>query len=302
MTAVSAPPLHVSVPLECAISNVFHHSSAIQSANNDLEITNLLDGIDLKSDEVNSTKEQPNININHFYTNDGLDGEPSSLSINNDISQTIQHPKDTSVEIMSSISNVYDNFNDFMDTPSVSLINLDSSGEPASETAHGNVIDNLTGSFVNSFASNSASLVTDQCSIDELLSVREEALMQEKKECSAAVPPKYQNILLPIKLDSNIPEKSSESSKNQLVQDLEFSDLLSKNNSIPNVFDKPETMVKSLLDEPEHVYENVYIGIDIPKTQETFASFDRTATSLDTENKHTYENVNLSNHSRSLFR
>ena len=258
--------------------------------------------------------------INHFYTHDslyddklqhkpyvGIEAEPStSLTIHNDISQKLLQKQQNDVlmnqhsyekklnqpNIQPSVSNVFNNLNDFLSAPSVSLVNLDSTNESRDthETRQTENIVDVTDSFLTSFV-NSNTDSTEKCSIDDLLTVKTEDLIEDKKEHNA-VPPKYQNILLPIKLDPCTPEKSTKSNNDLRHKDLEFPDLITGDDHVANVFNKPERTIKNILDEPEHVYENVYIGTDIPKTQEVYGALNKSR-KLDPEIEHTYENVNF---------
>lgn len=299
--------------------------------NSELGMMNVMvDPSGLRGNEMNLVKEQEYLagnmddlrksellvdnldSINHFYTHDSLlddklqhklsvnvgEAEPLALTIHNDMSQKLPQ-KQPNVMINSydkklnhpnmqpGVSNVFNNFNEYM---SVSLLNLDdenvASGMYNTRPSEGMV--SMTDSCMRSFINHEP---VEKCSIDDLLTTKVEDLMDDKKDHNAA-PPKYQNILLPIKLDTCNPEKSSETRTDGIDNDLEFPDLMTDANQAASVFDKSDKAVKSILDEPEHVYENVYIGTDIPKTQEVFNPLNKPR-KIDPEIEHTYENVNF---------
>ncbi|XP_058796038.1 uncharacterized protein LOC131666946 isoform X3 [Phymastichus coffea] len=324
--AASAPPMHSSLHMQCGISTVYHQPQTEPSANSDLGLVNILDGTGMRNEGMNLVRDQTSISsnidsirkpesmidnldsINHFYTYDNLhddkmqykhgfnlDVDQSPLTIHNDISQKLlqKQPNDNILSNQTSynkilnqpsmqagISSVY-NHADYMAATSSSFVNTGQSS---------NIID-VADSFMSSFAKSSSEPV-EKCSIDDLLSTREEDLMSNKKECNS-VPPKYQNILLPTKLDTCIPKKTSENNTVKLDPSLGFSDFLTQDNQSLNYFEKSDNSTNSLLSEPEHVYENVYIGTDIPKAQDVFRTVNEVKSINSEVAAHTYENINF---------
>lgn len=271
------------------------------TTNNDFEVSKILDGAELSGATVTVTNSTGN-GIK-FLVDDklqpaqclGMEGA-ESLAVYGDISQSFLQ-KSMNDNVMNnyenkinqpSVSSVFSTFNDYVGVPSANLVNLDNTNESRGslENRQNDQMIDVTGSFKqNTVKSNDH---VEKCTIDDLLTVTEEDLIDERKDHSV-VPPKYQNILLPIKLDPCTPEKPKEPTTLRLGPDLRFPDLMSESN-LSTVYNQPE-VVKSILDEPEHVYENVYIGTDIPKTQEIFPTGNKIK--IDPEIAHTYENVNF---------
>lgn len=325
--AVSVPPNYVGLPLHSGVTNVFQQP--VLSANSDYEITKIIDGTHVSTGAGNIVEQQEgpssdlgslrnteiltgNFNpINHFYTHEsliddklqqkqclGMEGAESSLAIHSDISQNFLQKSLNDNAINSydgkinqpSVSNVFSSYNDYIGAPGVNLVNLDSANESSRtlESRQNDKMIDVTDSFKQSTVKSNDHV--EKCTIDDLLTVGEEDLIDERKDHSV-VPPNYQNILLPIKLDPCTPEKPKEPTVLKLGPDLRFPDLITENN-VTNVSSQPEKIVKSILDEPEHVYENVYIGTDIPKTQEIYPTGNKIKIN-DPEIAHTYENVDF---------
>ncbi|OXU21599.1 hypothetical protein TSAR_014260 [Trichomalopsis sarcophagae] len=321
------------LPMQYGIPNVYHQPPmpAVNSELGMMNM--MVDPSGLKGNEMNLMKEQEYLaagnmdnlrksellvdnldSINHFYTHDSLlddklqhklnvnvgEAEPSALTIHNDISQKLPQKQPNDHVLINSyekklnqshmqlgVGNVFNNFNEYMSAPSVSLLSLDDENVASNmyNTIPCEGMVNMTDSCMSSFVKH------EKCSIDDLLTTEVQDMMDDKKDHNAA-PPKYQNILLPIKLDTC--NKSSETKTDGIEPDLEFPDLMTDTNQAVSAgFDKPDKVVKSILDEPEHVYENVYIGTDIPKTQQVFNNPLNKQRKVDPEIEHTYENVSF---------
>ncbi|XP_033219235.1 zinc finger FYVE domain-containing protein 16 isoform X2 [Belonocnema kinseyi] len=271
---------------------------------------------ELKLDNVDS--------VNHFYKHgnlsdskihpkqcvesQSLDAEPVSI-IHNDISQKLLQKKlndniNTKMHnsfdklnqssIKPSVGSVFSSLNEYINAPSASLVQESNSNDSENldlrrdesvlkiESTDCTVIKNIT---------------TDTGSISVIKNdIGTAASIVPKLSNAVSLPPKYQNILLPIKLESCI-EKPSNVAIAETVLVLPET---SKTNNKPVQTEKAEKEAKSIIDGPEHVYENVYIGTDIPKTRETYTAVkskkpkekpEIAEERLDSDLKHTYENV-----------
>lgn len=196
--------------------------------------------------------------------------------------------------IKPSVGSVFSSLNEYINAPSASLVQESSSNDSENldlrreesvlniESSDCTVIKNIT---------------TDTGSISVIKNdIGGAASIVPKLSNAVSLPPKYQNILLPIKLDSCI-EKPSNVAIAETVLVLPET---SKTNNKQVQSEKSEKEAKSIIDGPEHVYENVYIGTDIPKTRETYSTVkakkpkekpETTEEKLESEVKHTYENV-----------
>ena len=209
--------------------------------------------------------------------------------------------------IKPSVSNVFSSLNDYINAPSVSLVQEESSSDCETpdlrreesvlkiESTDCTVIKNIT---------------TDTGSISVIKNDIGTASSVSKLSNAVSLPPKYQNILLPIKLDSCVEKPSNVAIAEHKAPETAVLPETSKTMNIdrslkvqPEKSERQET--KSIIDGPEHVYENVYIGTDIPKTQEIYATVNKvkkpepkeakpeTKERVDSEVKHTYENVDF---------
>ena len=284
---------------------------------------------ELKLDNVDS--------VNHFYThgrlNDSkvqlkqcvesqsLEPEPVSI-IHNDISQKLLQKKlndncNTKIQnsydmklnqpsIKPSVSNVFSSLNEYINAPSASLLPEENSTEcePIDKKRRDEPVVKIESTSDCTVIKN---ITTDTGSISVIKNDIGTANTVPKLLNAVSLPPKYQNILLPIKLDSCVIEKPSnvtiaEYKAPEIVALPETSKATNIDRCLKAQSDKSERQeVKSIIDGPEHVYENVYIGTDIPKTQEIYAIVNKVMTSeqketeskVEAEVKHTYENVDF---------
>ncbi|XP_014218301.1 zinc finger FYVE domain-containing protein 9 isoform X2 [Copidosoma floridanum] len=309
----NAAPLQVGgLPLQYGMSNAFCQVP-MQGVNSDDGIAGILEGIDINSKEINLLEEQEclasNISnpvssdqnilidnldsINHFYTHNRLHNDELQQNLCIDVNEAASSSSLLNV-VKPSVGNIFNNFNEFVHDTNTNLVNfaIPSKTSTMEDSRQNEALIDVADPFVNNFPKASVEVVK-KCSIDDLLTVQTEDLLENKKG-NSSVPPSYQNILLPIKIDPYSTDKFKESQANKLEQDLDFPDLMTAGNKITSAFSNPEQMVKSILDEPEHVYENVYIGTDIPKAQEACSAVDE-ARKIGSVFKHTYENVNFPN-------
>ncbi|XP_051176882.1 zinc finger FYVE domain-containing protein 9 isoform X3 [Leptopilina boulardi] len=288
---------------------------------------------ELKQDNVDS--------INHFYThgrlNDSkiqpkqcvesqsLDPEPVSI-IHNDISQKLLQKKlndNSNSKVNSydnklnqshmkpSVSNVFSSLNEYINAPSGSLVTEENPND--SINVNFIVSDNKRKdeSVLKIESTKDCTVIknitTDTGSISVIKNDIGVASTGPKLSNAITLPPKYQNILLPIKLDTCIEKPSNvviaEHKIPENVNLPETSKSVNIERNFISQLDKTERQeAKSIIDEPENVYENVYIGTDIPKTQGTINKLKN----LDTketkqleqslkgeEEKHTYENIDF---------
>ncbi|XP_014235930.1 zinc finger FYVE domain-containing protein 9 isoform X2 [Trichogramma pretiosum] len=254
--------------------------------------------------------------INHFYTHDGSSGnkvhpkpwvhveenDPTNLIIHNDISEKLlqKRPNDDNLQhntydvklnqpnVNPGNSNNFHNY-DYLSTPNISSFDgLDAMNQsPGMQSNYlmrpNEGLSNTVDSHVSNFVQNSNT--TQKFSVDDLLTVKDEDILAEIRYNTE--PPKYQNILLPVKVGPSVIEKVNETKTDAEQKKLEFPELIMGENSTENV----DNSVRNILDEPEHVYENVYIGTDIPKTQENTTLL--VPQKKDTESQHIYENMNI---------
>lgn len=246
---------------------------------------------------------------------ESYDAEPSSLTIHNDIARRpLQKQQNDNISIKlknsydkklnqptakPSVSNVFSSLNEYINASGARLENVDvkairkdSSDEVQEEDEAGKTNDATKVAITSNDCSNNLPQ-----NVDEGTGVR---------KISNTIRPEYQNILLPVKLEANVSEMESKDSSGikleesiSLLENLREIDKepLYTNTTLPAVVDRPKES-KSIIDRPEHVYENVYIGTDIPKSQELYATVNKGKPKVQElksqdQVKHTYENVDF---------
>ncbi|XP_043480801.1 zinc finger FYVE domain-containing protein 9 isoform X2 [Leptopilina heterotoma] len=274
---------------------------------------------ELKQDNVDS--------VNHFYThgrlNDSkiqpkqcvesqsLDPEPVSI-IHNDISQKLLQKKlndNSNSKVNSydnklnqsnmkpSVSNVFSSLNDYINAPSGSLVTDENPNDSIDNKRKEESVLKIESTMDCTVIKN---ITTDTGSISV---IKNDIGGAPKLSNAVSLPPKYQNILLPIKLDVCVEKPSNVAIAEHKIP--ENPPETSKSVNLERNFISQLPEAKSIIDEPENVYENVYIGTDIPKTQVALKL--KNSDSKDTqipkqtipeqtrieEEKHTYENVDF---------
>lgn len=255
--------------------------------------------------------------IQHKQLVENYDSESSSLTIHNDIARKpLQKKQNDNVSIKQknsydkklnqpnakpSISNVFSSLNEYINAPSAKLENLDDSNiiRKNSGDLEGISKINDAANVIGNVSSNVGSDIKAESKVDDALDTGINI-----KKISSTVPPEYQNILLPLKLETALPD-SKESAEVELEENISLLENLREidkeplytNTTLPAVVDRPKES-KSIIDRPEHVYENVYIGTDIPKSQELYATVNKakqksTESKNQEDTKHTYENVDF---------
>ncbi|XP_015598916.1 uncharacterized protein LOC107269512 isoform X2 [Cephus cinctus] len=272
---------------------------------------------------------------NHFYTHDYEtekvqakqpldihDTDPVSLTIHNDISQKLlqkRHNDNSATKIQNSydkklnqsnikpsVSNVFSSLNEYINAPSASVDYVDdaiSSQDYTEDSVPQETTATVEAPTIITVKNGNVTKSVDKkiAKIEEISDVGTSVI-----KITNTVPPKYQNILLPVKLDTVVADKPTGSEEDTITDDTPLPESIeapSKNPvytnvTLPEVAERTSVDPESIIDRPEHVYENVYIGTDIPKTQELYATVNKTKPkdkeSRDqAETRHTYENVDF---------
>ncbi|XP_012281497.1 zinc finger FYVE domain-containing protein 9 isoform X3 [Orussus abietinus] len=277
--------------------------------------------------------------LNHFCTHeqetDGKvqpkqcievhDTEPVSLTIHNDISRLLLQKRQnetSSVKVQNSydkklnqsnvkpsVSNVFSSLNEYINAPGVHLGYVDGTIKKSdSIDSLGEV--SMTESSVN-VISNKDSSVTENNSVEsEVNLTSNETSEASAKNIPNNEPSRYQNILLPVKLDTFDTDKVSTALNHKVVENeqvplngAESNEKICSDNTSEGT-ERPAGF-KSIIDQPEHVYENVYIGTDIPKAQELYVAINKVKLKErepreQEEAKHTYENIDFDDPKRIL--
>ncbi|XP_012257524.2 zinc finger FYVE domain-containing protein 9 isoform X1 [Athalia rosae] len=266
--------------------------------------------------------------LQHKQSVDSYDSDTPTLTIHNDIASKPLQKKQNENTIIKlknsydkklnqpaakpSVSNVFSSLNEYINASSTRLDNLDnkiikqdsSDANMCEGVCENNdtpkVVDTVEVSIMTSIN------LTSESSSAESKTDNTANTASNVRKISTTVPPEYQNILLPVKLETvgvadskDSAEVNVEDGNISLLQNLREIDKepLYTNTTLPAVVDRPKES-SSIIDRPEHVYENVYIGTDIPKSQELYATVNKgKLKSAETKNqeeiKHTYENVDF---------
>ncbi|XP_046750472.1 zinc finger FYVE domain-containing protein 16 isoform X2 [Diprion similis] len=271
--------------------------------------------------------------IQHKQSVESYDSDTPTLTIHNDIARKPLQKKQNDASGISSnssnstklknsydkklnqpnakpsVSNVFSSLNEYINASSAKVDNVDNiviredTGHEMREEDSHKISD--TTKDLNAVKDNGgkSSSFTSESRLESNLDCTRDAVSGVRK-ISNTVPPEYQNILLPVKLESTLSD-AREINEVKLDENISLlknlreidKEPLYTNTTLPTVVDRPRES-KSIIDRPEHVYENVYIGTDIPKSQELYTTVNKAKPKppelkAQEEIKHTYENVDF---------
>ncbi|KAJ8687232.1 hypothetical protein QAD02_023026 [Eretmocerus hayati] len=320
VASLPAPQVHHGLPISCGISNVYHQPTAVLSANNVQHA--LVSDQECMANHIDNTRKL-DVMSGNFYTHEAMhdcnklqhkqcmdmEAGPSPLTIHNDISQRLLQKrtnessyvaKDSPYDKilnhpnlqMPSVSNVYNSLNEYTH-PNMNMAGFETPG--VTRGAFGTIQHESSAASASLYSKKTGRSNTDcaaKFSVDELLIAKPEELPDETMEPLSA-PPKYQNILLPVKVDASAVGKFGEGNGGNLAQSLEFPKVMTSNHHPQNTQESSDKVAHNTQDQSKHVYENVFIGTDIPKAQSATCSTDLDKVMIPAV-KHTYQNVELS--------
>lgn len=159
--------------------------------------------------------------------------------------------------IKPSVSNVFSSLNDYINAPSVSLHNTTTTREEIKDDSEDDYEEETT-----SNEEPKEETTTKDCTpktVEEMNGSKGPKIQEE-------VPPKYENILLPLK--KSLANVTTTTTTTHALPELPTSTPKPQQpltTTTYNATTATNDSQRSILDEPERVYENVYIGTDIPK-------------------------------------
>ncbi|XP_046489801.1 zinc finger FYVE domain-containing protein 9 isoform X1 [Neodiprion pinetum] len=274
--------------------------------------------------------------IQHKQSVESYDSDAQTLTIHNDIAQKPLQKKQNDASGISSnsnnsnnstklknsydkklnqpnakpsVSNVFSSLNEYINASSAKVDNVDNiviredTGHKVRDGDSFQISDTTKDLNVVKDNCGNSSSYTSESRVESNIECRRDTVSSVRK-ISTVVPPEYQNILLPVKLETALSD-ARETNEVKLEENISLlpnlreidKEPLYTNTTLPTVVDRPKES-KSIIDRPEHVYENVYIGTDIPKPQELYTTVNKAKPKppelkAQEEIKHTYENVDF---------